>query len=210
MLFINFNVNAASQDEIQTSFIRHKNHYVSDDLHFTNDITNECGSCKEKNRTLIDDFGFDPVKSSIVQKITSMKRSNELNERKKTVDQSENFYVFVSWSMPFLSLKMLAQEACTQKAILVFRGLKEDSFIKTASHFKELGEGAIIDPLLFREHNINSVPIFVKSSKNFSIMLKGNVTLSFAMQKLEEKFLIEQKKIKSNTFLKDESHGVKK
>lgn len=209
-LIINFNLNAASQDEVQTSFFKHKNHYFSDDLHFINDTINQCGSCKEENRTFLDDFGFDSVKSSIVQKITSMNKSDELNKREKTVDQSENLYVFVSWSMPLSSLKKLAQEACTQKAILVFRGLKEDSFIKTASHFKELGEGSIIDPLLFREHNINSVPTFVKSSKNCSVTLKGNVTLSFAKQKLEEKFLIEQKKIKSNAFLKDESHGVKK
>jgi type-F conjugative transfer system pilin assembly protein TrbC len=218
MLIINFNVNATSQDEIQTSSLRHKNNFFGNDLSFSiknnlnliNDIKNQCTSCKEEAGTLLDDFGVDPVKSSIIQKITSMNRSNKLNEKEKIVYGPNNFYVFVSWSMPLSSLKMLAQEAGNQKAILVFRGLKEDSFIKTAGQFKELGEGAIIDPLLFRENNISSVPTFVKSAKNCSVSLKGNVTLSFANKKLEEKLLIEQKKIKSNTFLKDESQGVKK
>lgn len=218
MLLINFNVNAAPQNEIQTSFLQHGNNQIVEDLrvsgnnnfNLTSDVQNKCGSCKEDDRTLLDDLGFDPVKSSIIKKLTSM---NKLNEKERPINGSDNLYVFVSWSMPFASLKMLAQEADEEKAILVFRGLKEDSFIKTASHFKELGEGAIIDPLLFRENNINVVPTFIKNTKDYSVQLKGNVTLSFAKQKLEEELLVEQEKkkqIKLNTLSTLDYHGVKK
>ncbi|MDP3532601.1 MAG: TrbC family F-type conjugative pilus assembly protein [Alphaproteobacteria bacterium] len=221
MLFINFNVNAAPQNEIQTSFFQHGNNQIAEDLsvsgnnnfNLTNDVQNKCGSCKEDGRTLLDDLGFDPVKSSIIKKLTSMNKSNDLNEKERPIDGSDNFYVFVSWSMPLSSLKMLAKEVDAQKAVLVFRGLKEDSFIKTASHFKELGEGAIIDPLLFRENNINVVPIFIRSTKDHSVQLKGNVTLSFAKEKLAEALLIEQKKNKksqSNTSSTLDAHGIKK
>ena len=218
IVLINFNVSAKSKNKIQTPFFQHENQYVGDrlsfsgqnNLNFTNDMKNQCGSCKEEDRTLLDDFGFDPVKSSIIKKLTSM---NKLNEKERPINGSDNLYVFVSWSMSFASLKMLAQEADEQKAILVFRGLKEDSFTKTASHFKELGEGAIIDPLLFRENNINVVPTFIKNTKNYSVQLKGNVTLSFAKQKLEEELLVEQEKkkqIKLNTLSTLDYHGVKK
>lgn len=219
MLFVNFN--AAPQNEIQTSFFQDGNNQISEDLsvsgnknfNLISDVQNKCGSCKEDNRTLLDDLGFDPVKSSIIKKLTSMNKSRDLNEKERPIDGSDNFYVFVSWSMPLSSLKMLAQEADAQKAILVFRGLKEDSFIKTASHFKELGEGAIIDPLLFRENNINIVPTFIRSKNDHLVQLKGNVTLVFAKQKLEEALLIEQKKNKksqSNTSSTLDAHGIKK
>ena len=221
MLFINFNVNAAPQNEIRTSFFQHENNQIAEDLsvsannnfNLISDVQNKCGSCKEDGRTLLDDLGFDPVKSSIIKKLTSMNKSKDLDKKERRIDGSDNFYVFVSWSMPLSSLKMLAQEADAQKAILVFRGLKEDSFIKTASHFKELGEGAIIDPLLFRENNINIVPTFIRSTKDHLVQLKGNVTLSFAKQKLEEALLIEQEKnkqIKLNTSSTLYSHGIKK
>lgn len=221
MVLINFNVNAVPQNEIQTSFFQHENNQIVEDLsvsgnnnfNLISDVQNKCGSCKEDDRTLLDDLGFDPVKSSIIKKLTSMNKSNELNKKEIPIDGSDNLYVFVSWSMPLSSLKMLAQEADAQKAVLVFRGLKEDSFIKTASHFKELGEGAIIDPLLFRENNINIVPTFIRSTKDHLVQLKGNVTLVFAKQKLEEALLIEQEKnkqIKLNTSSTLYSHGIKK
>lgn len=95
--------------------------------------------------------------------------------------------VFVSFSMPETSLKSLAQEAQNHRAILVMRGLYQDSFVKTASKLHELGIAVDIHPELFEFHHITSVPTFVRLEDGEAIYsLKGNVTLGFAAKTFEE------------------------
>ncbi len=73
--------------------------------------------------------------------------------------------VFVSFSMPKKALENLAKEVKRAGGILVLRGLKENSFKRTASALLPLiektGQGALIDPLLFRQFDIQRVPSFV-------------------------------------------------
>jgi type-F conjugative transfer system pilin assembly protein TrbC len=131
-------------------------------------------------------------------------------------------YVFVSFSMPEMSLKTLAQEAervstlrtsspktstpesSTQKynAVLVMRGLYQDSFVKTAQKLQQLGIAVDINPELFETHNVTSVPTFVflrnthpittqvseaqASTAQVAYSLKGNVTLAFAIKKFKD------------------------
>lgn len=95
--------------------------------------------------------------------------------------------VFVSFSMPEASLKGLAQEAQSHNAVLVMRGLYQDSFIKTASKIQEAGIAIDIHPELFEEHHVTSVPTFVLMEDGKPVRsLKGNITLDFAVRKFEE------------------------
>ena len=95
--------------------------------------------------------------------------------------------VFVSFSMPKMSLKSLAREAQQHNAVLVMRGLYQDSFVKTAMKLQELGIAVDIHPELFEAHHVTSVPTFVWIKNGHPPhSLKGNVTLEFVAKKFKE------------------------
>ena len=98
----------------------------------------------------------------------------------------EQYYVFISLSMPESSLKTLYNEAKDQKAILVLRGLYEDSFRRTADKLKTLQIVAVINPNLFKQYQVSKAPTFVLVNGEQSSMLVGNVTFQFASEKLQE------------------------
>ena len=107
---------------------------------------------------------------------------------KSTDSTKDSLLVFVSFSMPEASLKLLGTSAQSHNAILVMRGLHEDSFVKTAQKIEKLGIVVDINPELFDAHNVTSVPTFIKLQNGQALKsLKGNVTLEFALKKLEEK-----------------------
>jgi type-F conjugative transfer system pilin assembly protein TrbC len=97
-----------------------------------------------------------------------------------------NLYVFVSFSMPKQALKSLALEAKKHKAVLVIRGLIDNSFLKTATFVKDLEESVILDPLLFREYNVGVVPTFIETHQAGYKKISGNVTLAYALSKFKE------------------------
>lgn len=97
-----------------------------------------------------------------------------------------SFYIFVSFSMPKETLKSLAVEAKKHNAVLVIRGLIENSFVKTAKLLQEIGEGVVLDPTLFREYNIQIVPTFVRKYDEGYLKITGNVSLAYVLSKLKE------------------------
>jgi type-F conjugative transfer system pilin assembly protein TrbC len=104
--------------------------------------------------------------------------------------------VFVSFSMPKASLNALAKEAEKFGAVLGMRGLKGDSFKETQAAFQSLGEeersGIEINPELFETYKVQQVPVFVKvrTTPEGDLQeigrLSGNVSLTFAAQKLQD------------------------
>jgi conjugal transfer pilus assembly protein TrbC len=116
--------------------------------------------------------------------------------------EKPRIYIFVSLSMPEISLKALAKEAEQKGATLVMRGLYQNSFAQTAQKLQELGIEVDIHPQLFAHFNIHVVPTFVKTSlvktslAETSLVhdseperiqsLRGHVTLAFALRTFEE------------------------
>ena len=94
--------------------------------------------------------------------------------------------IFVSLAMPEASLKSLYQEAEQAGAVLVLRGLKNNSFKQTIHALQALGVALQINPALFVEYAIESVPTFVRVSGSEISLLKGNVSLSYALERFEE------------------------
>jgi type-F conjugative transfer system pilin assembly protein TrbC len=95
-------------------------------------------------------------------------------------------YIFISFSMLKETLKFLAVEAKRHNALLVIRGLIENSFLKTATFIKELGESVILDPLLFREYNVVLVPTFIEAHQAGYRKISGNITLAYVLEKFKE------------------------
>ena len=111
-------------------------------------------------------------------------------------EAQDKILVFVSFSMPTASLVALSQSAEKHHAVLVMRGLKDDSFQETQTAFAALGKdlqsGIEINPDAFETYHIKQVPVFirVKSKPGKATQelgrLSGNVSLSFAANKLRE------------------------
>lgn len=97
--------------------------------------------------------------------------------------EEDHLLVFVSHTMPLESLKILAQEAKANGARLVTRGLKERSFKKTAQWVQEVGHSVDIDPPLFRRYEVTHVPTFIVISNKSAYRFRGNVSLSYVLDK---------------------------
>ena len=112
--------------------------------------------------------------------------------------------VLVSFSMPKEALQNLAQQADKAGAVLVLRGLVEDSLDKTAKAIQAVvGSGTDttfqVNPNVFRTYGVQDVPSFViaKPPANADsdstcepgtdyVAVRGDVTLEYALRKLGE------------------------
>jgi len=107
--------------------------------------------------------------------------------------------IFISSSMPKTSLRNLAIEAKRVGAILVLRGLVNDSFKQSVQYIKSLndeGVGAIIDPHSYKLFDIKHVPTFVAISEDNTChpkictpthdKISGNISLKYALEQLKK------------------------
>jgi len=83
----------------------------------------------------------------------------------RALEQGPQLLVFVSLSMPEGALRKLVEQAERARAVLVLRGLKDGSMVKTAAAVRQLlGERKAalqIDPQGFDRFGVNQVPTFV-------------------------------------------------
>jgi len=115
--------------------------------------------------------------------------------------EADKIFYFFSFSMPETSLKRVLADAVRinsegrQTAILVLRGLVQNNLKSTISAFyrliREAGIGTDlpveIDPNLYEKHSISEVPAIVYQSRRGTGVLRGDVGLSHALSRLEEK-----------------------
>ena len=83
----------------------------------------------------------------------------------RVLEQGPQLLVFVSLSMPEGALRKLVEQAERTRAVLVLRGLKDGSMVKTAAAVRKLlGERKAalqVDPQGFDRFGVNQVPTFV-------------------------------------------------
>ena len=110
----------------------------------------------------------------------------------------EELLIFVSFSMPKTSIEFLAAQAQKIGGKLLIRGLKDNSFKKTAQEVKALNAVLQLDPEKFEKFAIKSVPQFVMDYGDHYDTLSGNVSLEFTL----EKFIQERPSGRAAEFLK--------
>jgi type-F conjugative transfer system pilin assembly protein TrbC len=133
-----------------------------------------------------------------------------------SVASPASFYVFVSLRLGGPMLKQLLADAKKYQAVLVLRGLKNNSFKDTVAYLQSLGlqeeaEGFLIDPPLFQQFDVTQVPTYVlahtqncppgMSCKVAYDKLAGTVTPKFALEQfvktgdltMEAAFMLEGK-----------------
>ena len=134
---------------------------------------------------------------------------NDLTEHKKNAIQGINKYqhaidnikkqhqnnavkitspaiIFVSFSMPDLSLKQIIQDAALYRIPVVIRGLHHNAFKDTVekiySLVKENNQGGIsIHPQWFKEYSITAVPAVIVTDGNKYEVIYGNIRLKNAL-----------------------------
>lgn len=105
----------------------------------------------------------------------------------KEKHSSKDLIIFVSSSMPPASLKALFWQAQRAGIPLVFRGLIDNSFVKTKSFFEEQQINGEIDPNLFSEYHVSEVPTFVMREGKTIDVLQGNISLEDALTLFKNK-----------------------
>jgi type-F conjugative transfer system pilin assembly protein TrbC len=111
--------------------------------------------------------------------------------------------VLVSFSMPKEALQNLAQQAEKAGAVLVLRGMVNDSLAETTKAVQSLlgdkaGDSTFqVNPNVFRAYGVQDVPTFVIAKKPADgksacelgadyVSVRGDVTLEYALRKLAE------------------------
>lgn len=118
-------------------------------------------------------------------------------------------YIFVSFTMPEQSLKLLAEQASRVNGVLLFRGFLEDDVEKTtAKTYAVFGENIsveiAIDPERFQQFKIEAVPAVViaqpestledkNSSPPFDVVT-GDTSLEEALQRIAKEGTVEGQK----------------
>ena len=122
----------------------------------------------------------------------------------RVLETGPQLLVFVSLSMPEGALRKLVEQAERTRAVLVLRGLKDGSMVKTAAAVRQvLGERRAalqIDPQGFDRFGVNQVPTFVLLRDGSQAqrcadascvpatsyaMLAGDVTIEYALEWIE-------------------------
>lgn len=113
----------------------------------------------------------------------------EVREQNTTHHNMVNnkIYIFVSFSMPDSALKSYFLESNKIGAVLVMRGLKNNSFLDTKAKTDQLGISINIDPELFTKYQITSVPVIVIDNHQGKVKkLAGHIALNDALQIMQE------------------------
>lgn len=125
----------------------------------------------EKHKDIIDDI-----------KKQSFMITNKVTGKSQQTHKAPMAIVFVSFSMPDLSLKQIITDAARYHIPVVIRGLIDNSFKKTVARIFELIKennkgGVSINPIWFKRYSINTVPAcVVKSGDNFDVIY-GNIKI---------------------------------
>jgi conjugal transfer pilus assembly protein TrbC len=103
-----------------------------------------------------------------------------------TLAQTGKTYVFVSFSLNDEALKAYYMTAEKTGAVLVMRGLIDDSFMATKAKLEELKIEYIIDPELFVKYNVTKVPTIVQDNGDVVRKVTGHIPLLDAIKIFNE------------------------
>ena len=99
--------------------------------------------------------------------------------------------IFISLTMPELSIKQIIQDAARYEIPVVLRGLYRNSFKETMSKIFDLVKepnrgGILINPRWFKQYEIQSVPAVVVSQADRFDVVYGNLHLKKALEIIAE------------------------
>ncbi len=104
------------------------------------------------------------------------------------VKRREGIWYFVSWSIPEPELKTSLREAFRLGATVVFRGLTNDNMKETVERTKALAIAldreaphVAIDPVIFRQFGIRSVPALAVAKDQQAVIVEGAAPVKYLL-----------------------------
>jgi type-F conjugative transfer system pilin assembly protein TrbC len=108
-----------------------------------------------------------------------------------SIKKRTGIWYLVSWSIPDAELKGYLRDAYKLGATVAFRGLIDDDFTKTVKHTKalalELREQAphtTIDPIIFRQLGVTTVPALVVANDQQALIVEGAAPIAHLLTML--------------------------
>lgn len=157
-------------------------------------------------------------------------KDNLVNDHINKKIDNDNHYknpsiiIFVSFSMPDNSVEAILHDAKKVGANVLIRGLLNDSFQKTFKKIAKLnvnsgGNGVELNPVLFKELNIKSVPAVVVMSDSSCLtkhncqlssqldIVTGNISLEAALKMVRDKGIAKKTAQAALTTLRGDDHA---
>ena len=113
-------------------------------------------------------------------------------EKAEQMQTSEEFgkagvYVLVSFSMNDSALQSYFNEAGMFGAKLVMRGLKDNSFLETKAKTDILGINFEINPVMFEEFKVDSVPVIIQIDEKGGLKkIAGHISIKDAIEIMKD------------------------
>lgn len=140
------------------------------------------------------------IKKKSCQAFASCSGENQVSQKKESSSHSLLLFndkaplIFVSSSLPLLSLKTLAIQAKKVQAKLVIRGMVNGSLQETAKLAALIDYPLDIDPKLFQIYGIQNVPVFFIFTQNRWHKVQGNIDLMYALEHVKKEQPIKKEK----------------
>lgn len=108
--------------------------------------------------------------------------TDEINDE----DKELVLRIFVSSSMPLSSIRQYFKDSGKYKAILVLKGLPNNSFKQLTQFVQVIGSkergNLIMDERLFEQFKVGTVPTIILAANGKTDQLVGNVTTAYALE----------------------------
>lgn len=122
------------------------------------------------------------IKILIAVLMLSLSGSRQILASAESIDKA-GLYVLVSFSMNDSALQSYFNEAKALGAKLVMRGLKDNSFLETKAKTDILGINFEINPVMFEEFKVDSVPVILQIHDKGGIKkIAGHISIKDAIE----------------------------
>lgn len=113
-------------------------------------------------------------------------------QRGEFVEEQEGVQIFMSFSLPNAVWISLSKELEKTGGCFVIRGIPNNSFSKLSQKTRELSDLGVlaqikIDPKSFESYEVDKVPTFVIKRDIGFDKISGNISLTYALEKMESR-----------------------
>ena len=133
-------------------------------------------------------FSLPPAQQQSVNQLSDVLRQQQA-QHEAAAEKTPPALYFVSFSIPKEGLQAMLDEAASLKVTATIRGLIDNDFRKTAAQMLELSKqnnkiGVQIDPMVFKQFNIQAVPALVVTCPGHYDVISGNIRIRDALRRI--------------------------
>lgn len=133
-------------------------------------------------------FSLPAAQQQSVDQLSDVLRQQQ-TQHEVAAEKTPSALYFVSFSIPTEGLQAMLEEAVSLKVTATIRGLIDNDFRKTAGQMLEFSKknnkiGVQIDPMVFKQFNIQAVPALVVTCPGHYDVISGNIRIRDALRRV--------------------------